>query len=174
MILSRQKYAQAMSTHAKVSDIFKKYYSELKGHLSHKFGNENDSDDIIQDAFHNILNVKDFEAIDNPKAYLFRAARNVALNRMRRHNLHQDYVESHDAQDSISQEVERSIIAKNDLTKVKQALEKLPPKDRETFLLNRIEGKSYREISEELNVTVSTVEKRMMKVLAKIRKSLDQ
>ena len=55
-----------------------------------------------------------------------------------------------------------------DLT-IQQAISKLSEGQREVFLLNRIEKKTYNEIAELLEVSVKAVEKRMHKALVKIR-----
>ncbi|MEO1436898.1 MAG: sigma-70 family RNA polymerase sigma factor, partial [Bacteroidota bacterium] len=50
------------------------------------------------------------------------------------------------------------------------AIAALPEKQREVFLMNRIEKMKYREISETLGISVKAVEKRMTKALVAIRK----
>jgi len=53
------------------------------------------------------------------------------------------------------------------------AINKLPSKCREIFVLNRVEGKKYREISEILGISVNTVENQMGIALRKLRKELE-
>ncbi|GAB5524599.1 MAG: hypothetical protein Roseis2KO_24710 [Roseivirga sp.] len=53
---------------------------------------------------------------------------------------------------------------------ITQAIDQLPEGQREVFLLNRIEKKTYVEIAEMLEVSVKAVEKRMHKALVKLRK----
>ena len=56
---------------------------------------------------------------------------------------------------------------------VMAAINKLPSKCREIFVLNRVEGKKYREISEILGISVNTVENQMGIALRKLRKELE-
>jgi len=163
-----------MTTNQTTTDIFRKYYADLCRYVQHRFSGAGEADDIVQDAFHNILKINSMGAIENPKAYLYRAARNIALNRIRQKDRQPATFVDLDENEVLTIPMDRQLIAQNDMIRVKRALQKLSEKDRTTFLLNRIEGKSYKEISQALGITVSSVEKRMMKVLAIIRKSLDE
>ena len=57
---------------------------------------------------------------------------------------------------------------------IKKAIEKLPPKCREIFELNRFEGKRYKEIAEQLNISLKTVENQMGKALKVMREELKE
>jgi RNA polymerase sigma factor (sigma-70 family) len=162
-----------MSRNKNIAALFSSCYASVKGHLLLKYGVGDDADDIVQDTFQKMLGMSDMEVIENPKAYLFRAASNLALNRIRRQGYQDDYIASLD-QDTAHPCLQRQFLANADLERVQKVLGHLSEKDRKTFLLNRIDGKSYRQISEELNVTLSTVEKRMMKVLSLLRKAIDE
>lgn len=164
--------AHSMSRDKSIATLFSTCYASVKGHLRLKYGVGDDADDIVQDAFQKILDVEDIGAIENPKAYLYRAASNLALNRIRRQGYQDDYIASLDL-DGVSPCLQRQFLATADVECVHKVLGKLSDKDRKTFLLNRIDGKSYRQISVELNVTLSTVEKRMMKVLSLLRDAID-
>jgi len=62
------------------------------------------------------------------------------------------------------------VIREKDLEHIKQqALDLLPPKRRMIFEMSRNEGKSYAEISKELNISISTVKNQMSKALETIR-----
>lgn len=162
-----------MTTNQTATDIFRKYYADLCRYVQHRFSGAGEADDIVQDAFHNILKINGMNTIENPKAYLYRAARNIALNRIRQKNCQTGTFVELDENEPLTIPMDRQLIAENDMLRVKRALQNLSEKDRTTFLLNRVEGKSYKAISEELGITVSSVEKRMMKVLATIRRAMD-
>lgn len=163
-----------MNTDQTASDIFRKHYSELRRYIQQKFARAGEADDIVQDTFQNILNIGTIDSIKNPRAYLYRTARNIALNRLRRKDYQNGVFVELDENEMLDNPLERQIFAESDMRRVKHALSLLTEKDRTTFLLHRLEGKSYIEISQELGVSISSVEKRMMKVLAAIRKTLDQ
>jgi RNA polymerase sigma factor (sigma-70 family) len=162
-----------MTTEHTAGTAFRKYYVELCRYVQQKFSRAGEADDIVQDAFQNILHAGNIDTLNNPRAYLYRTAKNIALNRLRQKNYQSEIFVEMDDHEIVGAPMDRQIIAERDIGRVKRALQKLPEKDRTTFLLNRIEGKSYKEISEELGITVSSVEKRMMKVLTAIRRAMD-
>ena len=150
--------------------LFESHYAELRNLISYKFKkNYHDADDIVQDAFHNILRAENIEHIENPKAYLFQAASNLALNRIRKQKRHCDYIAGLDADETNELTPERNVAAHRDLHRLEQALVALPQKYRNTFMLSRMQDKTYREISEILNIPESTVEKHIIKVLKYLR-----
>jgi len=65
--------------------------------------------------------------------------------------------------------LENEYIQKEILLSINKAIEKLPEKCRIIFLLQRQEGLTYKEISEVLNISLSTVETQMGRALKKIR-----
>ncbi|PUA30906.1 MAG: hypothetical protein B0W54_06915 [Cellvibrio sp. 79] len=153
--------------------LFESHQSDLRRLIAHKFKKtHHDAEDIIQDAFHNILHIENPEAIENPKAYLYQTAANLALNRIRKQQHHHRYIAAQDQEASYDLCPERSVSARKDLERLEQALTSLPEKYQRTFLLSRVQEKSYREISELLNIPESTVEKHIIKVLKYLREVL--
>ena len=165
--------AHSMSRNKSIAALFNTCYVSVKEYLRLKYGVGDDAEDIMQEAFQKILDIDDVDSIENPKAYLYRAASNLALNRIRRRSYQVEYIASLDNDDS-SPCLQRQYLARADVQSVREVLAKLSDKDRETFLLSRVHGKSYRQISESLNITQSTVEKRMMKVLSLLRDAIDE
>jgi RNA polymerase sigma factor (sigma-70 family) len=161
-----------------LSALFEKHQSDLRRLIAHKFRKTpQDAEDIVQDAFHNILRADNIETLENPKAYLYQTASNLALNRIRKQRLHNQYVAGiHIDESSEIDEVspERRVLAGRDLQRLEHALEQLPYKYRHTFVLSRVQDKSYREISELLNISESTVEKHIIKVLKYLRDQLSE
>ncbi|PCK09588.1 MAG: hypothetical protein COA42_03515 [Alteromonadaceae bacterium] len=156
-----------------LTSLFLKYQSDLKRFVANKFGDVHDAEDIVQDTFHNFLRVESPEAIENPRAYLYQSAQNLALNRIRTRNRHDAYISASDETD-VSVPLEREIDAQKDLESISDAMHLLPDVSRRIFLMNRVSGKTYGEISQETNLSVSSVEKHMSKALRFLREHLDE
>ena len=152
--------------------LFTNHEDELRRYVTGKMGNSADAEEIVQDAFHNFMQIDEPDQLENPRAYLYRTAHNLALNRIRKEKRHQDYASAQDA-DPSTVSLERSLIARADLENIEQALNELPERSREVFLLNRIEGLTYNEISQQLGISVSSVEKHMMKTLNFLRSHIE-
>lgn len=162
-----------MTTEHAIGTAFRKYYLELCRYVHQKYSRAGEADDIVQDAFHNILNTGDIDSLTNPRAYLYKTAKNIALNRLRQKDCQNGIFVDIDDHELVGAPMDRQIMAEIDIRHVSRVLERLPEKDRTTFLMNRMQGQSYKEISEELGITISSVEKRMMKVLTAIRRAMD-
>jgi RNA polymerase sigma-70 factor (ECF subfamily) len=162
-----------MKTSHFLVSLFQSHQSELMRLIARKYRKTpQDAEDIVQDAFHNILHIENFEAIENPKAYLYQTAANLALNRIRKQQSHHRYIASVDEQETYDLCPERFVSARRDLDRLQNSLAGLPEKYRRTFLLSRIQGKSYREISNHLGIPESTVEKHIIKTLKHLRDTL--
>lgn len=158
--------------------LFQNHYADIRALIAAKFHRApHDADDIVQDAFHNILRANNIEHLDNPRAYLYKTASNLALNRLRKQRQCPQTFSLDDIKESeVANELspQRHHLAHNDLQRLQCALNQLPEKCRRTFLLSRMHDKTYREISEQLNIAESTVEKHIIKVLKCLREHLHE
>ena len=123
-------------------------------------GNRGTADELVHDAFSNLLNTSRRGRIDQPEAYLTRAARNLALNHLRHLR--------HGVELSIDQEVyqaiadsrpspEMEVLYRQQLHRLLSALAALPPRRREVFILHRFQGMGYGEIAAQLGLSKRTV-----------------
>ncbi|MHA7871871.1 MAG: RNA polymerase sigma factor [Hyphococcus sp.] len=138
--------------------------------------------DIKQAAIVKVLEYAADNAIDNPKALIFRIARNLAINELRRRKrFNATFVNTSDysEEDSIAAisadtpDPEQTISYKNELGRLVNAIQNLPDKQKKTVILGRIHGLENRKIAETLEVSESSVEKYMRVALKTIRTEVD-
>jgi len=133
--------------------------------------------DIVQEVF--IKYWKKFDKIhitDSEIAYLKKACINAALNYLKE-NERRDMRESRFATDMGGHQSETpdSIQSLNETSqKINIAIDQLPPKCREVFMLSRYEQKSYKEIAEILHISINTVEMHIGKALKILRKIIEK
>ena len=126
------------------------------------------AEDTVQEAFYtlwqNCKNVTSTLA----KAYVYRVAQNQMIKRLEKDKVHRKYMS---LQTKSEEEAGPDFFLEyNELSeKLKVAIEQLPDGQREVFLMNRFDNKTYAEIADELEVSVKAVEKRMHKALVKLR-----
>lgn len=159
--------------------MFRDHNTSLLRFLTRKLSNPDEAEDIAQDAYHNLLRMNPSVDLENAKAYLFQTAANLALNRMRKQRRQTHYAQTVVAEadnDSglTTTSPEQVTSAQIELERVLAAIDNLPEKCRRAFQMSRSEHKSYSEISAELGVSVSTVEKYMIRSLEHLRKQLAQ
>ncbi|MCV6626634.1 MAG: sigma-70 family RNA polymerase sigma factor [Cellvibrionaceae bacterium] len=157
-----------------VAKLYDDNQAALIRFLRFRLGDSSEAEDIAQDAFHNLIRSENADQLENPRAYLFQTAANLALNRIRKIRRQSNYQQLTEAEQEQTQSPppEQTLLAEYDLAKVGTVLDTLPPKCRRAFILSRAQHMSYRQISEELDVAVSTVEKYLIRALKAMREAL--
>ncbi|MEM9052121.1 MAG: sigma-70 family RNA polymerase sigma factor [Bacteroidota bacterium] len=141
----------------------------LRNFLLFKYQNVQFADDTVQEAFLILWkNCKDV-SIELAKAYVFKVAQNQMLRLYNKEKVHRKYM-NFQSNDQTEASPEFEYEYKELSEKLKSAIEELPDGQREVFLLNRYEDRTYSQIAEMLGVSIKAVEKRMHKALVKLRK----
>jgi len=135
-----------------------------------------DAHDLTQEAFLRLSTSDALAAgvIGNAEAYLRMIARNLLRNRAKAAARHGDVAhDGHpDAFVPAPCEVSR-LEARDSLNRLEAVIRAMKPKTREIFMAHRLDGMSYTEISQRTGLSVSGVEKQMIKALAYINRHLD-
>ena len=133
------------------------------------------AEELVQDVFFKLWTKRENLAeIDALKTYLYRAARNTALNHLRRLKLEQAHEEREAAkgEPATTESTDDSATAGELTDAVHAAINRLPTRCREIFLLSRDGGLTYAEIARSLEISVKTVETQMGRALKSLRTSL--
>lgn len=134
------------------------------------------AEEIVQDVFLKIWQHRDRLNPDlSFKSYVFTITRNLTFNLISKVANNRKLKEEvfYESQKSYSPIEDK--IAETDYEIIKmKAIDQLPPKRKIIFEMSRNEGKSYDEISKELNISVSTVKGQMSKALATIKDFLQK
>lgn len=131
------------------------------------------SEDIVQNVFIKVWEKRDnLKADFSIKSYLYKSVYNACINEYKRNQsvttLEKKYIE----------ELDRILEDKNEdaleklIGLVKEAIQELPPKCKEIFILSKKEGLSNIEISEYLNISKNTIERQINIAFSKIRKNV--
>ncbi len=133
----------------------------------------NDSEmatDVVQEAFIKYYNqIKIGKTIEHNKAYLYRIVYTTAVSQLKKQAIEQQHVNSFFAENDVESNAEEQRIAKEQNQKLKTLVEQLmqtmPEQCKNVFLKSRTEGKKYREIADEMGISIKTVEAHMSKAL---------
>lgn len=127
-------------------------------------GSQDRAEDVVQDAYFKIADIKTVFMIKNPVAYVFRIVRNLAIDHYRHAVFESGVFVVHDTeheqqgeQPSLLGVPEKEYIGRQELLLIMKALEQLPERTRKVFELYRIEGNTQREIAKMLNVSPTLV-----------------
>lgn len=162
--------------------LFNEHAPSLVRFLARKTRNHQDAEDIAQGAFLRIQKLENLDKLDNPRAYLYQTASNLAIDQLRRAKLHRGYLQSEtpavtEIEESSSSYVdqatpERLLVAKEELHRIESTIAHLPFKARQAFLLHRTKGLAYSDIAKEMGVSVSSVEKYILLALRQCHQAL--
>ncbi|WP_210520401.1 RNA polymerase sigma-70 factor [Hymenobacter terricola] len=150
-------------------DALFRHYSALVYRFSYSYlKSRADAEEIVQDCFLKIWEKRQDLRDDVPlKGYLFTTAHHAILNQLRRSQHHVRF-QTHIA--ALSPRVATNDAEYSEMEALYQAaLDKLPPKRRQIFILSRQQGLTYPEIAAQLNLSVKTVEAQIMQALKFLR-----
>lgn len=137
------------------------------GWLNKRLGNHAQAADIAQDTFLRLLVRKVLLNPDCSRPYLLRVARGLVVDNYRRKRIEHAYLDSlRQLPEPLAPSPEQQALAVEALLELDQLLGSLPDKVRRALLLCKLDGLSYREIAEQMGVSVSSVEKYIMRGLA--------
>ncbi|GAB5565002.1 MAG: RNA polymerase sigma-70 factor [Winogradskyella sp.] len=151
--------------------IYKTYAKDVRRFLFFKTQNIDKAEDLMQDVFIKLWDNCSKVDYNKVKSYVFTIANNMFLNEVK----HLSVVKKHREQikqESTNESPEFVMLEKEFMDKLEKTIAALPDKQREVFLMNRIEKKKYKEIAEELDISVKAVEKRMHQALVIMREEI--
>lgn len=127
-----------------------------------------DAEDSVQEVFARLARRSGLAGLVNVEGYLFETAASVAIDhhrrgRVRAEDRHDPYDESRHAVPDLASD--RHLEGKQELAMVLAALRELPERTRNVFLLARLERMRHAEIARRLGISVSTVEKHVVRAL---------
>ena len=154
--------------------LFKKHFVHLSNY-AHQYVHDTDSaKDITQKVF--IYLWENREKIDPQRSiqsYLFTSVRNRCLNHIRDHKKYRSHVLDLDIYDfEIGAEEENEMDVADLKTKIDAALNELPAKCKLVFEMSRYKNMKYKDIAEELEISIKTVEAHISKALKSLRANL--
>ena len=145
---------------------FEKHRSALKHFIARYLNNHHDIEDVAQESFLRAYRAGMEVEVRDPKSYLFRIAKNVAISQLRLKSRQiTDYIEDKSSSDFLSEEhtLEDDVIARQRLGIHCEAVASLPPQCRRVYIMRKVHGMSHKEIARRLNIAQKTVEKHLTK-----------
>jgi RNA polymerase sigma-70 factor (family 1) len=152
-------------------NLFRAYYDRLCNYANTIVKDTDEAEEMVQHTFLTLWENRESIAIHTSvKSYLYRAVHNGCLNKLKHNKVrqkHDDYYKTqaenvfeNGAQELLGNELEKQIT---------EAINTLPPQCKTVFMLSRFENLTYAEIAEQLDISIKTVDKHMVKALKIMR-----
>lgn len=132
----------------------------LKAYLRGAFPFVRDIEDVVQESYLRVWKTRTVQPIQAARAFLFRVARNIALDLLRRHRRSPIHVLGNAAELDViddRSDVAETVSANERIALLVEALGALSPRHRQILIMCKLQGKSYREVAARLALSEKTV-----------------
>lgn len=151
--------------------FFKEHAKTLRNFLFYKFGDADLADDMTQEAFIKLW--QNCAEVRYPKAFIYTVAKNSTLNHTAFKKVTLKYAQENPGKTNDNQNPEYLMEEEEFRHKFDKAIADLTEAQRVAILLNRVEGKKYKEIAEMLGISVKAVEKRIHGALIALSEKIE-
>jgi RNA polymerase sigma factor (sigma-70 family) len=157
-----------------VERLFREHNEALIRFLRGRVGSHNEALEVAQEAYVRLLSLDQPGAVSYLRAFLFKTAANIAIDRRRRHQ-NFDKVAGRQLFAELTEHrtPERQLSGEQTLRHLGVLIENMPPKCRESFVMNQIQGLDAATIALRLGITDSMVRKYVVRALLHCRAHID-
>lgn len=170
-------FEDPMSAKDQISGFYRQYYKELHRFLYARLHCKDEASDVLQEVFARLLAFGGGDQIRQPRAFLYRAALNLVVDgfRTRKSRLEDARADSEEEEPASCEPGPDSVMySRQRLKALQRAIDELPPRCREVFLLHKFENRSHTEIADHMGISRNMVEKHVIKAVTHCRNRLAQ
>lgn len=150
------------------NNLYETHAESLRNHLYYKFGDLTQAEDIVQEAFIKLWDKCSSVIFDKAVNFLYTISKNLFIDSIRSKKVALKFEKQH-IQVQDNEDPYFHLRTKEFKERIETVISSLPEKQREAFLLNRIEKLTYKEIALKLEISQTAVEKRIAKALIKLK-----
>ena len=152
-------------------DVFKSYFQDLMRFVCSYVNDEEVAKDIVHDVFFALLrNKKRLDVSYSMKSYLFTLARNYALNYLK--HLRVVAMNEREVSDLLENAGEELGVYEERLNRLNEKLAELPEKQREVLMKCFVEGRKYKDVADEMEISVNSLKTHISRGLKFLRNEL--
>src|SRR6185312_6346125 len=155
---------------SRVAALFREHNRALLAFLQCRLGSLADAQELAQEAYVRMLTLEHPEQIDSLRAFLFRIAANLAVDRLRMRKLR----EAPPMDEVLAPVPERQVAAAEQWRELQAALRELPPKTSRAFVLHAIEGRDFETIAQSMKLSARMVRYHVTRALAHCRARVEE
>jgi len=167
------------STAVAVSELFREHNRMLVGYLRSRLGSEQEAKEVAQEAYVRVLQLHEPGAPGLLRAYLFKTAANLAVDRLRHRRVRQRSEEQPQLFEELNptggelDDPAEQLLAREQADQLLRILQELPAKCQQVMNLHRFEGASQRDVSMRLGISERMVRRYVTYAMVYCRLRLD-
>ncbi|MBC8769562.1 RNA polymerase sigma-70 factor [Arenibacter sp. BSSL-BM3] len=155
--------------------LFNTFYDRLVAYITTNNHDKVQSEDIVQHAFIRLWEDRSkLDETKSPKAYLYAIAYNRYIDTIKKAKKQEKLLSQIWERALLDRIEEDSDALEKRIQKMKQVIDSLPPKCREIIMLNKTQGVKYKDIAEQMGISIKTVESQMRIAFTKIREAFKE
>ncbi|MEX2369766.1 MAG: RNA polymerase sigma-70 factor [Bacteroidales bacterium] len=152
-----------------LEQLFEKYYFPLCDFAFQFVRSFDFTEEVVSDVFMNIWkNRQKIQISSSLKAYLFTATRNQSLNYLKKEKMDFETLDVLENEESHTYQPDEELMFRELESRIKSLINTLPPKRKLIFKLSRLEGFTYREIADILDISIRTVQNQMVQAVKQL------
>lgn len=161
----------ALGSHDAFRCLFMAYFPKVNCFISHLIKSEIIAEELAQDVFMKIWeNREQLVTIESFNSYVYRMAKNMALNYLRRKYLEDSYLENYEGETQLT--IEGDLYAREMELLEQLTVSRMPQKRKAIYEMSRKEGLTNDEIAVRMGISKKTVENHLNLALKELRKTL--
>lgn len=152
--------------------LFIRYYSRLCCYVYRLLEDKEDAEDVVQELFLSLWNNrKKIKIDDNVFGYLYKMAKNLALNHIRTKTNYRTLLENRE--EPLSYYEENLLEYEEFRMALYDCINLLPGRCKEVLLLHRVKGLKQQEIADQLSISIKTIKNQIWSSLLRVKKCLE-
>jgi RNA polymerase sigma factor (sigma-70 family) len=165
----------AGGSHAqRISRLFSEHNESLIQFLATRLRSVQEAKEVAQEAYVRLLSLEDSGAVSFLRAFLFKTAANLAVDRIRSRNRQQQALDAGLCDESREAPTpDREAASAQEVEIVRRLIGELPPKCRHAFLMHRVHGAEFSQIAQEMGLSERMVRHYVLRAVLYCRAGLD-
>ena len=160
-----------LGSHDAFRCLFMNYFPKVKYFISHLIKSEIIAEELAQDVFMRIWESREqLGAVESFNSYVYRMAKKMALNYLRRKYVEESYQEEYEGETELT--IEGELYAREIKLLEQLTVSRMPRKRKAIYEMSRREGLTNDEIATRMGISKKTVENHLNLALKEIRKTL--
>ncbi|HTV84687.1 MAG TPA: RNA polymerase sigma factor [Dyella sp.] len=164
-----------LSVHANdVERLFREHHRALVAFVQCRLGSHSDAQEVAQEAYLRVLTMSNREEVESLRGYLFTVAGNLAIDRLRKRKVRNDFAVAQSQEEPVSEAwPDHHAMAAEQVAGLRRALRELPPKTSRAFVLHVIEGRDFGTVAQSMQLSERMVRYHVANALAHCRAWVD-